>query len=72
MNNKGVISMYYKQEFDDGNFLLIQSSKVIREGIEISKDEYTRLMDEIQSKYATEEKAEEAYNEQRLASLEED
>lgn len=63
--------MYYKQEFDDGNFLLIQSSKIIREGIEISKDEYTRLMDEIQSKYATEEKAEDNYNEQRLASLKE-
>lgn len=64
--------MYYKQEFDDGNFLLIQSSKVIREGIEISKDEYTRLMDEIQSKYATEEKAEDTYNEQRLSSLTEE
>ena len=63
--------MYYKQEFDDGNFLLIQSSKIIREGIEISKDEYTRLMDEIQSKYATEEKAEDNYNEQRLESLKE-
>ena len=63
---------HYKQEFDDGKFLLIESTKPIETSFEISEEEYESLIGKIEVTAVSNESQDDSYNEQRLESLQEE
>ena len=68
---------YYKQLLANDNFILIESVKLMSGKNEISKEEYEKLLNDIEKKNSeTAEKsmteADEALNESRLDSLQEE
>ena len=72
MNKEDTVMYYYKQEFDDGNFLLIESTKPIETSFEISEEEYESLIGKIEVTAVSNESQDDSYNEQRLESLQEE
>ena len=63
---------YYKQEFNDGNFMLLKSVKPYAEGVEISEEEYESLIGKIEVTAVSNESQDDSYNEHRLESLQEE